>query len=323
MNCNDIEPKISEWKMTPDCGFERTKKEITTLYKVGKELGRGWNGIVFSLHPIDQNVKMKAVKFITNDMDIFRQKKNLKTEYEISRKFTDEKGLTHPHKAFFFLNGDLICFCKENIYPLGALVMSKYEGSLKDIIPTMSIGEQENAIRQIVHGLGVLHKNNIVHRDVYFTNVFYRTERGNIRYDLADLDQGLECPENIEKLKRNDIEYLGCLLKAILTRNFFGCGSLYDPRHNISEALICLIEKMGNRSHNEILSIEEIVNEMEKLSCMHIDRDPSDPLINITPELARKIAYLRENVACFEKNHQETANYYKDLINNLIAENKS
>lgn len=309
------------WHMNSDFHYERVKAGVSTIYNVGKKLGKGGKGIVFSLIPYQENKKEKAVKFIFDKRDNEGKKRNLKWEYEITQLFGKETGLPPSHKAFFSFKRKEIVIGEENIFPKAAIIMARYEGSLKALIPSLGKEEQEQAIKQILKGVAFLHKNNIVHRDLICANIFYRKEHDGTRYDISDFDSALSSSHILEQRKRIDLECLAILFKEILTRNIFGCRSVYNPQYDIKDQVVIILEKMENQFNFANLTIEDICNEFDKIFPLHISRDKEDPFSNLPEEQAAQIGKLRESAASF-RDDPEMIHYFNQLIETIIEQCK-
>jgi serine/threonine protein kinase len=267
MECNPVITNTTEWKMNSPTEFTRMKEGQITSYKVGNLLGKGSIGVVFSLIPLCGKKKWKAVKLIISNKDYYGNKIDIEVEYRISKKFPGQVGLSRPHKAFFNIETEikvqLQTFGLKDIFPKGIIIMSKYDGTLKDLIPFMNSDEKKNAIWQIAQGLKQMHQQNIVHRDFHENNIFHREEKGKRSYVIADFDQAHELPQMMDRTKRQDVRFLSFVICCIFTNNRF--ADLRKTQYNVSSDWANLVEKMENTFNNPSLTMEEVMQEIKPL----------------------------------------------------------
>ena len=181
--------KTTSWGYDTSINKIYRDKNGDRVYYTRTDERLGEEGSVYVLKPDQKGFKDKAVKMTARrGLDEFV----LRTS--IGGNFT---GIQKVYKAFI---NDMI-------------VMSKYDGNLKQLLPTLSAKWKISAIDQLLKGLTVLHEKDIHHRDIKMTNIFCKIKGEEFISDLGDFN----ISKRGEVDKQDDILSLGLVFNGILS----------------------------------------------------------------------------------------------------------
>ncbi|WP_372370954.1 protein kinase [Candidatus Uabimicrobium sp. HlEnr_7] len=137
-------------------GFFFNKGEYFGEYQVLDKLGSGGMGIVYKV--MDINLKRVVALKLISSLDITEQEKEL-----FLREAAACAQLNHPNiiRVFEVGNSPSIYYTMECIDG----------GNLKECMGKLSIKEKANLIRKCAVALDVMHRKNMIHRDIKPTNI--------------------------------------------------------------------------------------------------------------------------------------------------------
>ena len=173
---------ITRWGYNTDTKqFFRERGGVTVHYTRGDLLGKS----VYVLTPDKKGFREKAIKMSPSE-----------DEFNILSSLGGRM-------AKVFVKGDP-----------SMMVMTKYDGTLEQYLPKLTLKTQRLAIEQLLAGIKKLHKEGIWHKDILLKNIFYKKRGKEITFHLGDFG----CSKINYQQKTGDIRYLALVFKSILLK---------------------------------------------------------------------------------------------------------
>jgi len=157
--------------------FARSKNGVEREYIQENAIGSGNTSVVYSLIPVNQQGKSKAIK-IAKEGEFTK-------EYELLKRINsngNQVGIVSAPK-------DLIA--------KKIMVMCQYSMSFHKALQTHQCSDQDiaDALKQILRGMQYLKNNNFYHGDIVSSNIFIREGKGVRSFHLGDFGHGEDLSE--------------------------------------------------------------------------------------------------------------------------------